>query len=135
MKKIICSLAIVMCLTLSIFGFAACADNYTVDTSNIVGIWEPAEGGGVTNITRIEFKKPAAGYENQGEMTFYENHSTVPNAATGTWAKIGDNYNIYFGGAAGYPSTLCAANLSGGKLHIQFIEGSDTTIAFRKVRD
>ncbi len=134
MKKFIYSLSVALCLMLSVCCFVGCTDGHTVDPNSLIGVWEISDEGGLSIITRIEFKEGQGGIEGQGSYTYYVNNGSIP--YEGQWGLAsGDNDKEFMlypkeGGALEYTQL---ATLAEGKLYIQY--NSETTITYRKIRD
>ncbi len=136
MKKFIYSLSVALCLMLSVCCFVGCTDGHTVDPNNLIGVWEVSDEGGLSYITRIEFKEGQGGIEGQGSYTYYVDNGSVP--FNGTWGLAsGDNDKEFMLLPDPADDTLREytqlATLAEGKLYIQY--NSETTITYRKVRD
>ncbi len=123
MKKKIYLLALSFVMLLCPLVMVGCDTGYTVDVTNIIGVWEVDDNGGASYITRIEFKS-------DGGFSYYESNS-VPK--TGAWSKRQNNtYNMTRDDAPGLTHAYLAT-LENGKLKLQPDE--HTTIYFHKIKD
>ena len=130
MKKVFYSIALTMCLMLSVIGFSGCVGGYTVDPNNLIGVWEVSDEGGYSYITRIEFKKSTE-IEGQGSYTYYVDKGSSP--FYGHWGQRISDKEFDLIPEGGQYLQAQIATLADGKLWIQFNE--TTTIAYRKVKD
>lgn len=140
MKKFLYTLSISLCIALSVFALVGCG-GYSIDTSNLIGVWEVDSDGGATYITRIEFKQSNdTGFENQGEFSYYKDGGTT--SYSGSWSKMNssNSYSLIFSEPISGETGLKAstATLAEGKLIIQHpTSGSSSQISiyYHKVRD
>lgn len=129
MKKKICLLALSLVMLLCPLVMVGCETGYTVDVTNIVGVWEVDDNGGASYITRIEFR--TGQNASQGDFTYYEFNGSVPKY--GSWSIRADRkYNI-IPSSSGPSSNPYVGTLENGKLKLQPDE--HTTIYFHKTRD
>ena len=136
MKKVLYAFSISLTIALCACALVGCG-GYTLNTSNILGVWEVDKDGGNTYITRIEFKKGEI--EDQGEFSYYKDGGTTK--YSGSWSKRSDGqYNVVFSddpvtGETGTKASI--ATLAEGKLLIQHATSSaqPITIYYHKVSD
>jgi len=144
MKKVLYAFSISLAIALCAFTFVGCG-GYTLNTSNIIGVWEVDTNGGNTYITRIEFKKgtfkDSQGniIDSQGEISYYKDGGTK--SYSGTWSKQSNGqYNVDFAedrGTGEVGTKMSIATLAEGKLLIQHATSSEQpiTIYYHKVSD
>lgn len=130
MKKVFYSIAITMCLALTVTCFAGCLGGYSIDTNNLIGVWEVYGEENFTDITRIEFKASTE-IEGQGAYTYYKANGST--AYHGHWTKRLTEKEFDLLPDDGIYQQAQIATLADGKLWIQF--DSETTASFVKVRD
>lgn len=136
MKKVLYAFSISLAIALCACALVGCG-GYTLNTSNIIGVWEVDTDGGNTYITRIEFKKGEI--DDQGEFSYYKDGGTTK--YSGSWSKRSDGqYNVVFSedpvtGETGTKASI--ATLAEGKLLIQHPSSTPTpiTINYHKVSD
>ena len=134
MKKFIYSLSVALCLMLSVCCFVGCADGHTVDPNNLIGVWEISDEGGLSYITRIEFKEGQGGIEGQGSYTYYVDNGSVP--YDGQWGLAvadSDKSFMLYPKEGGALTATQDALLADGRLYITYNDG--TTITYTKIRD
>ena len=137
MKKVLCAFSISLTIALCACALVGCG-GYTLNTSNIIGVWEVDKDGGNTYITRIEFKKGTFD-DSQGEISYYKDGGTK--SYSGTWSKQSNGqFNVDFAEDRGTGETgtkASIATLAEGKLLIQHATSSaqPITIYYHKVSD
>ena len=130
MKKAFYSIAIALCLMLTITSFSGCLGGYSVDANNLIGIWEVYGEDGYSEAVRIEFKASTE-IEGQGTYTYYSEKSSTPKY--GHWSKRLAEKEFDLIPDEGVHQQAQIATLADGKLWIQY--DSQTTISYIKVRD